>query len=698
MVQNFHLLWLDPSIDEVNNDDCRNVIAKFCQIVTTVNTFIDVDECIDFITEFNEEKAFVVISDQFSGDIISMIQDISQVDSIFLLCRQHIGDDKRANKWPKVGVYTDIITICEALKQASSDYEQNSVSIGFVKKTDGTVGQSLDTLDCSFMYTQILKDILLTIDFEQGHINDFLTYCRQQLAGNDTQLNNVEKLRREYRDRQPIWWYTYQSFLYSMLNRALRLMDVDLLVKMGFFVRDLHNHIASLYSEQYSGRHHTTSFIVYRGQGSSQTDFDQLKATQGELLAFNNFLSTSYNHDVSLKFAQRIINTSSLVGVLFIMKIDPSVSATPFANVKDVSCYAREEEILFSMHSIFRIGQVRQIDHTDRLWQVKLTLTGDNDPQLHHLTKTMQDEMKGSTGWHRLGHLLMQIGQSDKAEELYEMLLQQTTKESARAPLYHQLGGIKVQQGKYAETVGFYERSIVISEKILSPTDSVLATSYGNIGHAHYNMGEYSKALSFYENALEIEQKTLPANHPHLATSYEDIGRAHHNMGEHSKTLSFYEKALEIRQKILPANHPDFATSYENIATAYHNMGEYSKTLSFYEKALEIQQKILPANHPNLATSYGYIGHAHYNMGEYSKALSFYENALGIEQITLPANHPDLATSYSNIGSVCYKMGEYSTALSFLERALNIFQRSLPSNHPNTKTVEENIAITKKKL
>jgi hypothetical protein len=25
------------------------------------------------------------------------------------------------------------------------------------------------------MYTQILKEILLTIDFEQSHINDFLT-------------------------------------------------------------------------------------------------------------------------------------------------------------------------------------------------------------------------------------------------------------------------------------------------------------------------------------------------------------------------------------------------------------------------------------------------------------------------------------------------------------------------------------------
>jgi hypothetical protein len=43
MVQNFHLVLLDRSIDEGNNDGCRNSIMKLRQIVNTVNTFTDVD-------------------------------------------------------------------------------------------------------------------------------------------------------------------------------------------------------------------------------------------------------------------------------------------------------------------------------------------------------------------------------------------------------------------------------------------------------------------------------------------------------------------------------------------------------------------------------------------------------------------------------------------------------------------------------
>jgi tetratricopeptide (TPR) repeat protein len=485
------------------------------------------------------------------------------------------------------------------------------------------------------MYTQILKEILLTIDFEQIHFNEFLTYCREQYVRNSKEFKNVDKIEGEYRDYQPIWWYTHNCFLYSMLNRASRTMEVELIIKMGFFVRDLHKHIAELHLEQYGGQRHSESFIVYRGQGLSQTDFDHLKTTQGGLLAFNNFLSTSHKYDVSLKFARGTINTSSLVGVLFVIKIDPSISVTPFANVKNVSCYQREEEILFSMHSVFRIGSVERIEKNDRLWQVDLTLTNDNDPELQALTKYMQEKtFSDEQGWARLRVLLRKLGHLHKAEEFYEVLLKQSTHEDEKAHLYQMLGMIKIDQAEYAEAAEYYEKSITINQKALSVNHPHSASSYNNIGMMCQGMGEYSKALPFYEKALEIRQETLPANHPHLATSYNHIGSVYYNIDEYSKALSFYEKALELRQKTLPGNHSDWATSYNNVASAYNNMGEYSKAVSYYEKALETEQKNLPANHPDLATSYKNIGWVYNNMGEYSKALSYYEKALEIQQKT----------------------------------------------------------------
>jgi tetratricopeptide (TPR) repeat protein len=693
MVQNFHLVWLDGSIDEMNNEDRHNSITQLRQVVNTVNIFIDVDECIDFVTDIKNEETFMLVSGTFSQIIVPIIQDMSQIRSVYIFCEDKAWYEQWAQEWPKVkGVYTDITPICEALKKTTQDCDHNSVSVSFVKMADGASIQNLNQLHQSFMYTQILKEILLTIDFEQEHMNEFLTYCREQFFSNTSEFKNVDKIEKEYHCHQPIWWYTYPCFLYSMLNKALRTMEVDLIIKMGFFLRDLHNHIATLHAEQYGEHHHSDSFIVYRGQGLSQTDFDQLMKTKDGLMSFNNFLSTSLDRAVSFAFAESNQNNPDLIGVLFNITINPSISSTFFANIHDVSAYQEEEEILFSMHSVFRIGQVEQINGNNRLWQVDLTLTADNDPQLHALTARMREETSsGYKGWHRLGKLMLKLDQFNKAEELYEILFKQTSNEGEKGHLFHQLASIKNDQGKYEEAIGYYEKSLEINRKLFSANHPDLATSYDHIGNAYHNMGEYSKAISYYEKALEIFQKTLPENHSDLATSYNNIGLVCDKMGKYSKAFSYYEKTLEILKKTLPANHPHLGTSYDNIGLVYNNMGEYMKALSSHEKSLEIYQKSLLSNHPDLATSYNNIGLVYYNMGEYSKALSYYGKALKIRQKALPANHPSLATSYNNIGLVYDKMGEYSKALSYYGRALEIRQKLLSANHPDFAQSYNNI-------
>jgi tetratricopeptide (TPR) repeat protein len=466
---------------------------------------------------------------------------------------------------------------------------------------------------------------------------------------------------------------------------------------MGFFVRELHNHIAALHSEQYTGQNSTDSFVVYRGQGLSQENFEQVMKTKGGLLAFNNFLSTSKVRDVSLDFAQRTMTSSNLVGVLFVMMIDPTTSSTPFADGHDVSAYEREEEILFSMHSLFRIKEIKQIDGNDHLWQVDLTLTGDNDPQLHALTEQMREETKGSTGCLRLGKLMMKLAQYNEAEDLHKILLAQTTNEREKGDIHYQLGCIKFYQGKYANAMTFYEDALQFREKTLTSEHFGVADCYNDISLVYDDTGEYSKAFSSHEKAHEIYQKTLPTNHPQLGTSYSNIGLVYDHMGEYSKALSSYEKALEIRVKTLPANHPGLAISYAWHGSVYQKIGKCSKALSYHEKAHEIYQKILPATHPDLATSYNNIGMVYYCMGDYSKALSYYEIAYEICQKTLPANHPHLAT-YDNIGLVYKNMEEYPKALSYFERTLDIWQCSLPPNHPDLQGVRKSIAIVKKKL
>ena len=417
------------------------------------------------------------------------------------------------------------------------------------------------------MYTQLLKNALLDLKHDPKSVQDLVRFCQDKYAGNAAELALISEFGRDYRPERAIWWYTRECFTYQMLNRALRLLEADIMVNMGFFLHDLHRQLQQLHAEQIS-RYNGKPFVLYRGQGLPIADFEKVRRTEGGLMSFNCFLSTSEDKKVSLEFAQRALANNDKVGVLFTITVDPKVTSTSFAQIQQQSAIPTEAEILFSMHTVFRIGNIAEIEPSGRLFEVQLVLTTDDDKQLRILTQRFDEEVQGWNGWDRVGRLLIQVGSLAKAEELYTTLTSQSLNEAELASYNHQLGVIKDGQGEYNEALVFYETSLEIKKKTLPANHPNLATSYNNIGNVYDRMGEYSKALSSYETALHMRKKTLPANHPNLATSYNNIGNVYDRMGEYSKALSSYETALDMRKKTLPANHPHLATSFNNIGSS----------------------------------------------------------------------------------------------------------------------------------
>jgi tetratricopeptide (TPR) repeat protein len=728
---NFLLIWVAADID-LSKEDYQDTLTQLRSVMDDVNVFLRPDQCIQFLNTMDDKKAFVIISGPLARQLVPNIHSMPQLDAIYIFCENKFQLEQWAKEWTKVkGVHTDLMLICQSLQHAVRQANQDSIVVRFGTVNENASRQNLDQLEPSFMCTQLFKEILLEMNYDRQSFKDFITYCRNSDYGPPHDINRFEK---EYRPELAIWWYTYDSFIYPLLNNSLRMMEVGTIIKMGFFVHDLHHQIEQLHRKQI-GDYHGKSFIVYRGQGLCATDFEKLCKTRDGLMSFNSFLSTSRVREVAHVFAVSSLEQTDMVGIHFEMTIDPSISSIPFAAIDELSYYTEEQEILFSMHTVFRIGEIKQIDKNRPLYQVYLKLTADGDQDLRTLAKRIRVAAGHGIGWQRLGQLLLQMSRFDMAEKLYIALLEQTSDQHEKALYYNQLGCVKNNQGDYEKAVCFYEKAIEIYQKSLPPNHPYLATSYSSIGVVYHIMREYSKALSFHERALEIGQKTLPPNHPDLATSCSSIGVVYHTVGEYSKALSFHERALEIRENALPANRSDCSQScnnigveydslgkytktlsfhekaleirrsnrpvdqhdltetYHNIGSVYHNMKEYSKALSFYEQALKIRQNILPRNHLLLATSYNNIGAVHVCTGEYSKAVLCHDKALQIRQSILPPNNPYIAQTYNNIGEMYRSIGQYSKGLSFYEKACEIFEKTLPANHSALATSYNNIAF-----
>ncbi|CAF0785941.1 unnamed protein product [Adineta steineri] len=694
MVRNYSLLYLDECMDEANQE-YESLLTQLQTNTDNVDIFKQRDECVDFLTDAEENiKSFLVLENTIAQYIMPLVNDIPQLHSVYIFGNNKPQHEEWTAKWQKIkSVHTNIDDLCEVLQTGIKQFNQDSIAMSFITVNEMASTGNLNQLEPTFMYTQIFKDILLDMKHDEQAIKQFIDYCRKN---NSMSPITTDRFVETYQTQSAIWCYT--SFnIYSMLNYALRTLDADAIITMVFFMCRLHQQIQQLHQQQFN-TDNGEPFIVYRGQGLMKSDFEKLQKLKGGLMSFNNFLSTSTDKAVSLEFAQCASAIPDAVGILFIMSIDPCIKSTPFASIKEESYFKEEDEILFSMHTVFRVSAIKQMDNKNQLYQVELELTSDDDHQLRLLTDRIREEASGSTGWERLGTLLLKISQFNKAEELYNVLLEQTSDESEKAYYYHHLGYVKNDQGDYEKAIWYYEQAVEIRQKTLPSNHPDLATSYNNIGSVYNRIGEYLKALSYYEKALEIRETFLPSSHPDLASSYNNIGSVYNRMGEYSKALSFYDKALEIYQKTLLSNHPHLAISYNNISNVYDNMGEYSKALSFYEKALEIREKFLPSYHPDLASLYNNIGSVYNRMGEYSNALSFYEKTLEILEKALPSNHPYLAISYNNIGLVYNNMGEYSKALSYYEKDVEICQKTFRSNRPSLAISYNNIGLVYNKM
>jgi len=217
------------------------------------------------------------------------------------------------------------------------------------------------------------------------------------------------------------------------------------------------------------------------------------------------------------------------------------IPPTPFASIQEASHFQTEEEVLFSMHIVFRIGEINRIDNNISLYQVELILTSDDDQQLCILTERNREETSGETGWTRSGALLMKIEQFDKAEEVYNVLLEQTSDRGKKVLYNHNLGTTKVQQGDYKTALEIWQKTSLLYHPFLP-------TLYSSIDSVYKSMGIYWKALSFFHEVLKVCDKILPPNYPDLTTYYNDVALVYNNMRGYSKVFSLSGKVLEMRQ------------------------------------------------------------------------------------------------------------------------------------------------------
>jgi tetratricopeptide (TPR) repeat protein len=577
--ENLIIFWLDTDVINLKS------VTQLRQIINSVYTFDDADECINYLTDIDKERIFFILSENLCKKIVPLIDYLSQIKYIYILGLKYQQDEQWTKQYHKIrGLHEDISSVCNQMKQDARQCLNSLISMSVIASIAESE-QNNNQQEASFMYSRLLNEIFIDMETTEQEVNalkklfypraytfqlneskmELCEFFREEYHGNNADLVVIDEFERDYSSDRAIWWYTRECFLYRLLNKALRIQDSEILYKLRFFIKDLHLQIKQLSSKF---TFNSSMITLYRGQGMLNNEFERLRQNIGGLLSIHSFWSTSLNPEVPSLLVPS--NEPDAQGILFQILIDRQArDTTSFANIESISHFQTEKEILFSMGSVFRILSVSK--NTTDTWVVCIKLTDEEDTQLKTLREHMTKQIGGTKmGEYNLAKLLQLMGKYDEQERFYQIMLSDLSlfddMPHVLAIIYNDLAGIFKQRRDFTNALNYYQKSLEIDEKYLPPNDQTFANLYNNIGSVYSNQDDLDQSLVFLEKSLKI-------NRQQIAATYNNIAEAYRKKGDHENALQYHKMAFDTVTNNLPSNHPFFSTTYSNMGGSYYQQG-----------------------------------------------------------------------------------------------------------------------------
>ncbi|CAF0750595.1 unnamed protein product [Adineta ricciae] len=634
-VEDIILIWLDSSLAKPD-DSTKNALEQLVRVTDIFKKFADVEQCCQFISSVQDEKIFLIVSGSLGPKIAPQIENLNQVSSIFIYCGNKANHEQWTKQYKKIrSLHTQVRELCETVKFQIRQYDKSITSISILPVS---ATMQMNPSNKEFIIFQVLKSMLIENQYDKSFRREFMNYSRQFYSENSYQLNIIDTFEDNYSLHSPIWWYTRRCCIYFMLRRAFATQDAEILYKLAFFIRDLHRDIKKSYLQMHSHQHRAMS--VYRSTRITNDMLTNIEKNANGLLAFNDFLLTTLERSMALKFANSLRSDSNYVAVIFKIDIDPVSSSVPYISLNNLSYLSNTEgEILFSMNTIFRINQILKLN--ERLYEMTLIPVMKKDEQIRQVVDYIQQATANASGWYKLGKILLEAYEYDQLKSLYEYLLSQTddSRREERAYLQHELGYIQDLRN------------------------------------------DLPSAISYYKQALETCQKFLPVNHVGFATTYANLAAALQRQGDFSAAMNYYQQAIKC------CNNDDinYVLQSINIATVLQSQGKYSEAEKKYEQSINTLLRDFPIEQLIVADAYHHLASLAYSMKDYKKALSNYENVVVLEEKILPTNHPTLISIYFNIATTHEALGNYEKAIFYAEKATNVAQMIFGNDHAETQ-------------
>jgi tetratricopeptide (TPR) repeat protein len=376
----------------------------------------------------------------------------------------------------------------------------------------------------------------------------FFKVFSEYYKGNTKNEQLLKHFIDTYDASKAIWWYSKETFIYDVLNKALREHNIEIICAFHFFIQDLYKsieHLHHLFNENGS------PMVTYRGQKMHQMDVDRIKEAHDlDLrLSINSFLSTTLDRGVAEAFIDGFKPEGKLRGVLFEIECNANLTSRPFGEITEGSQFRDEQEVLFTPGNAFTVVSIES-DKSNPMCTIKLRLCDD------------QEILKGTHKKH------MFVGDRDTVREVFlnmesnsllrdcfdlDLLYNHVTKlfpsdEFIEAEYLQAIGSKQLENEDFELSIENYKKCLALKQKILSSEHKDIAQLYWWIGESYFRLNNYNQIIEFCQKAIHsnsLHPLYVRQVHFYLGCSYmrraTDI-----NWNDISLAKSHFQSALSI--------------------------------------------------------------------------------------------------------------------------------------------------------
>ncbi len=399
----FIFVFIDTLMEK--NNDCQVLISDLQSIINgTVYSFNSLDSSLKFIQANEDVKIFLIISGSFGETHSHYFVELPQIECIYVFCHDCPKHKNWAHTVQKIrGVFEDkgqlLTTVYDDVKHFTSRWSFDESSFQKASTNDGR-------------WYQLFIKVLIHKPRTENTLKEMLNECRSFFRQNMAMLKKIDDFEKNYIAGQAIKYYCEDSFVYRIINSALRTHDIDIIIKFQPYISDLYKELNERYLR------HTINFrkrksglpirVAYRGQYMQEAELKRLRdycQSRNSHVVLNTFGSATRDSRVAFQFIPDV--RDGYVRCLYVIiipdqyYIEANMSSMFYHQFVDIADQAADEqEVNFSVGSLFRIQYIGRSTSEPSWVPIVLELHADTEgldscwKVLRRRIKNESDEMK----------------------------------------------------------------------------------------------------------------------------------------------------------------------------------------------------------------------------------------------------------------------------------------------------------------